>query len=371
MIDSGGDTYYRKTEKQELLPDIRKDDRNFQLYKNLMENLTISVNMKDCNDKTWKDYFSGYNLKSDIELISTTSDSTCLHMAVLNSNMRLCQRLLHEKAKKEMQNTNTTSVCSNDRYICCRFSLGKRGYVFDRNNSNTGVHFTANRMPYENCKTITDDTVASLDSNADLKWNVFHFAALVGDCEILRFLFQKGVPGAFEKNSNNQICLHIATLNGRVGISKCLIEGYNFKLHVVDEIEWTPLHCAAYNGNCKLFQYLLDKGGDPFKITKNGDNCLHIASFCGHLRICELILFQHPPNGPSSSILNSANLDGNTCFHNSAIAGHVSICKLLLAYDVDITKRNNNEETVQDILMRNNQEDILLILNEKRHMAGE
>ena len=149
------------------------------------------------------------------------------------------------------------------------------------------------------------------------------------------------------------------------------VEGYNFDLHVADERGWTPLHCAAYSGNYKLFQYLLQKGGNPFKITKDGDSCLHIASYCGHLRICELILFQNPPNGPSSSILNSSNHDGNTCLHNSALGGHANICKLLLAYDVDITKKNNNAETAQDIVMRNNQEDLLMILNEKRHMAGE
>ena len=371
LIDSGGDTYYQKAKKQKSLLDIPEEDRNFHLYKNLMRKDIFGVNAKDCNGKTWKDYFLSYNLKSDFELISNRSDSTCLHMAILSSNLRLCQRLLPERGKKGMQYADTTSVCSNDRYMCCRFSLGKRGYVFDRNNSNIGAHFTATGMPYGNCKTFTEETLVSFDGTADLKWNAFHFAALVGDCEILRFLFQKRVPGAFEKNSDNQTCLHIATLNGRAGISKCLLEGYNFDLHVADERGWTPLHCAAYNGNYKLFQYLLQKGGNPFKITKDGDSCLHIASYCGHLRICELILFQNPPNGPSSSILNSSNHDGNTCLHNSALGGHANICKLLLAYDVDITKKNNNAETAQDIVMRNNQEDLLMILNEKRHMAGE
>ena len=371
LIDSGGDTYYHKTKKQKILLDIPQEDWSLQLYKNLMENGIFGVNMEHCNVKTWKKYFLSYNLKSDIGLISNKSDSTCLHMAILKSNLRLCQRLLQERTENKMQNVNESFVCSKNHYICCRFSLGKRGYVYDRNNNNTGVQVTAKGMPYGNCKTFTEETVADFDGPSDLKWNAFHFAALVGNYEILRLLFQERVAGRFEKNSDNQICLHIAALNGRVDISKFLIEVYNFNLNVTDEREWSPLRCSAYSGNYKLFQYLLDKGGDPFKIAKDGNNCFHIACYCGHLRICELILFRHPPNGPSSRILNSTNRDGNTCLHISALAGHVNICKLLLAYDVDITKKNNDEETVQDIATRNDQEDLSAILKEKLHLAGE
>ena len=92
-------------------------------------------------------------------------------------------------------------------------------------------------MSYESCWTFTDKATISFDSTGDLKWTAIHFAAVAGDCEVLRFLFRENVPGAYHKNNENQTCLHIAALNGRVGISKCLIEGYDFDLdiNVADE----------------------------------------------------------------------------------------------------------------------------------------
>ena len=107
------------------------------------------------------------------------------------------------------------------------------------------------------------------------------------------------------------------------------------------------------------------------KKTKDRDNCLLIASYYGHLRICELILFQSQLNGPSSIILNSLNLDGNTSLHKAALTGQLKICNLLLVYDVDFTIKNKSNETAQDLAARNNQQKISLLLNEKSDMVGE
>ena len=307
------------------------------------------------------------NVKSETSSFLKKYDPVCLHMAILGKNFSLCQNLLEEENQRDR-----TCVCSEDRYQNYRVSLGKSGYIYRETGiDHLAIHITYPEKSYEQCKTFNDDTVVSFESNYDLKWTAFHFAALAGDRKILRLLFDKKVSGAYKKNKKNQTCLHIATLNGNEDISKSLIDCYNLNLHDVDENKWTPIHCTAYSGNYMLFQYLLDKGSDPFKIASKGDNCLHIASYCGHLRICELILFRHQSYGPSSSILNSTNHDGNTCLHNASLAGHASICKLLLAYNIDTTKKNYSDETAQDIATRFNREDILVILNEKSDIAGE
>ena len=289
-------------------------------------------------------------------------------MAILSRNLSICQKLLKNENQKHKK-----SICSEDQYLCWRFCMGKRDNLYGKDdNDHLGFHFTKENMSYETCRTFSDKTTISFDSTGDLKWTAFHFASLAGDCEVLRFLFRENVPGAYHKNNENQTCLHIAALNGRVGISKCLIEGYDFNLNidVADEREWTPLHCAAYSGNYKLFRYLLGKGSDPFKKTKDRDNCLHIASYYGHLRICKLILFQSQLNGPSSIILNSPNLDGNTSLHKAALTRQLKIYNLLLVYDADFTIKNKSNERAQDLAARNNQQEISLLLNEKSGVVG-
>ena len=290
-------------------------------------------------------------------------------MAILGKNLSLCQNLLEEENQR-----HRIFVFTGDPYQKYQVSLGESGYIYQETDiDHLGVHITSPGISYKNCKTVSDNAVISFESADadDLKWTVFHFAALAGDCKILKLLFDKNVSGVDQKNNKNQTCLHVASLNGNEGISKALIDCYNLDLHDADCSEWTPIHCAAYSGNYMLFQYLLNKGSDPFKITNKGDNCLHIASYFGHLRICELILFRHQSHGLSSRILNSTNHDGNTCLHNASLAGHLNICKLLSVYNIDTTMKNNSDETAHDIVTKFNREDILVILNEKSEIAGE
>ena len=289
-------------------------------------------------------------------------------MAILSKNLELCHNVLIEENQRVK-----TCTFSKEKYHGHYFSVGKSCYIYEKDDKGVhlGVHFTSPEKSYRSCKTFSVDTVSSFESSNDLEWTVFHFAALTGDCKILRLLFDKNVSGVYKKNKKNQTCLHIATLNGNEDISKSLIDCYNLPLDDVDENKWTPIHCAAYSGNYMLFQYLLDKGSDPFEETNNGDNCLHIASYCGNLRICEITLFRKQLHGTLSNIINLVNHDGNTYFHIASMAGQVNICKLLLAYNIDTTKKNNSGTTAYDILARNNLKDILVILNEKSDIDGE
>ena len=232
LIDSGADIY-QKTKDNKTLLDTMTEVSNFQLYRNLPGNLLFKVSINDCNGKTPKEYFLRSNNHSEFNLASKTYYPVCLHMAILSKNLSICQKLLIIKNQK-----HKSLICSEDQYLCWLFWLGKRGYLYDKDdNDHLGAHSTNENMSYESCWTFTDKATISFDSTGDLKWTAIHFAAVAGDCEVLRFLFRENVPGAYHKNNENQTCLHIAALNGRVGISKCLIEGYDFDLdiNVADE----------------------------------------------------------------------------------------------------------------------------------------
>lgn len=52
----------------------------------------------------------------------------------------------------------------------------------------------------------------------------------------------------------------------------------------------TPLMYAAWGGNLKLCQLLVEEGGaDPLHTDKQGQNALHWAAAAGHLEVCQYL----------------------------------------------------------------------------------
>lgn len=62
-----------------------------------------------------------------------------------------------------------------------------------------------------------------------------------------------------------KICRYLLD-RGSVGISDA-----------VDNHHATPLHYAAYNGNLKTLQYLLDGGADVYAVNKAEGKCMHVC----------------------------------------------------------------------------------------------
>ncbi|KRX09924.1 Ankyrin repeat-containing domain [Pseudocohnilembus persalinus] len=57
----------------------------------------------------------------------------------------------------------------------------------------------------------------------------------------------------------------------------------------LNAFEWTPLHCAAYQGNMSLIEYLISQGADVSTKCKNGMTALDMAIQKGHKHLKELL----------------------------------------------------------------------------------
>ena len=369
LIDFGSDIYF-KTKSNKTVLHIAAENEHYQLCKSYLENYFFDISMPDCNGNTPKDYAVSSGNEDLINLFSKASDPVCLHKAILNKNLMLCRRLL--------QNIDDAkSMCHKD-YKKFRFFLRKGDVGCYKNDElHTCIHSFAEGLAFQNCKSFFENADVSHNDADDLKWNPFHFASISGDCEIVRSLFPKLKDSFYKLSSSNQTCLHIAALNGQVGVTKFLVEGNSFNLEDEDKRKWTLIHCAAFSGNYEVFQYLLKKGSDLLKVTNDGDNCLHIASYCGHLRICELILFRYHlklyrnNEKETDNWLNSADCTGNTCLHNAVKKKHVKITRLLLEYHADVTVKRKDMKTALDIALIGKSQDITKILEEKKDMIGE
>ena len=73
-------------------------------------------------------------------------------------------------------------------------------------------------------------------------------------------------------------CLNLTAYDGHLKMCKNLLQKYNFVIHSIDDNGWTALHIAARSGDIKLLQYFMENGSNVYSKTKEGSNCLHIAT---------------------------------------------------------------------------------------------
>ncbi len=52
----------------------------------------------------------------------------------------------------------------------------------------------------------------------------------------------------------------------------------------------TPLHIAAIAGQTKTAGLLMNLGADPFELTPEGENCLHLCSEQGHFDLLQYVI---------------------------------------------------------------------------------
>ena len=73
-------------------------------------------------------------------------------------------------------------------------------------------------------------------------------------------------------------CLHIAAYKEHLKMCKNLLGNHNFDIDGRDDDGWSVLHIAAKSGDIKLFQYFIENVSNVYSKTKEGLNCLHIAT---------------------------------------------------------------------------------------------
>ncbi|KAJ1691524.1 hypothetical protein LUZ63_015679 [Rhynchospora breviuscula] len=89
--------------------------------------------------------------------------------------------------------------------------------------------------------------------------------------------------------------LHIAAEKGRTEICRYLIEELGFDANLVPDNGKTPLFHATYGGHIDTVRYLLDHGANPDARDKDGFTCLHTAVLQGNAKVLDLLLSRGGP----------------------------------------------------------------------------
>ena len=126
----------------------------------------------------------------------------------------------------------------------------------------------------------------------DVSYTVLHYAAKSGNLVLFQYLFANG-SDIFSKTKDDKTALHLAANNGHLRMCMALLQDYDFDIQPSDDDGWTALHCSARSGNLELFKYLIEKGSEVDSKTKDHANCLHIAAWNGHFKICKVLLEEY------------------------------------------------------------------------------
>jgi ankyrin repeat protein len=136
----------------------------------------------------------------------------------------------------------------------------------------------------------------------------------------------------FERN--NKFPLHSAAYYGDVKTIESLID----KRAIVDSVSddhQTPLHIAAFKGNVNAARLLITKGASVDALSYGKETPLHLAAKSGNLPTVELLITE----GASVDALNIAD---QTPLHYAAEGENAEIPKILIKYGASVNVRTKN-----------------------------
>ena len=150
------------------------------------------------------------------------------------------------------------------------------------------VSIRENKLEFVNQMSLRKDFSYFINSqNNQLQWAPIHFAASVGNCEILSVLLS-AKPNLSIFNSEGCSAIHISTSKGHKAFVENLLEK---GVHVdeKDKNDWTALHYAASQNLVEMAEFLVTKGAKTSANDKNGLTPLFAAICHGHLGTVEYL----------------------------------------------------------------------------------
>ena len=177
-----------------------------------------------------------------------------------------------------------------------------------------------------------------------------HWAAENGSVQIAQELFiaAAAVIDINTKDKKGATPLHVACEYNRLEMVKWLLKR-GADPTIIDELNGTPLHWAARDGNLKIVQTLFTLSSISNVginiLNREGDTALHLACKYAQFKIVQFLLKKDPD-------VFIQNQFGYTPLHCAVLVNHFDIVKKLVQYDCNlVSTQSKNEDTPLHLAM--------------------
>lgn len=240
-----------------------------------------------------------------IPLYDAAQSITVLHVACQNKRYDMCAFLLSDDKYKHLLPNKSSHGCSAAHFTAVGGSIQILKLLESKKLdittvTNNGLNFIDIACIFNHTAMCTDlikrsqqkQLSISLDKYDARGWTIAHFAAMVGNKDILKLLIGHEVMQS--KTHNKNTILHICCEYGHdAALCYEILEMHNILLHDVNAFGWNALHFAAKGGNLNVFKGIekaLDQNttlDNLCKETDDGETVLHICCIHKSVNICK------------------------------------------------------------------------------------
>ncbi|XP_069834481.1 nuclear factor NF-kappa-B p105 subunit isoform X2 [Dendropsophus ebraccatus] len=158
--------------------------------------------------------------------------------------------------------------------------------------------------------------------------------AVTGDVRLLLEV-QRHLVSVQDDNGDN--VLHLSVIHLQSALVKMFLEitsGIICEdiINVRNDLYQTPLHLAVITHQADVVQDILEAGGDPLMLDRNGNSVLHLACKKGDAESLSVLL-NHPK---ITEIINHSNNEGLNAIHEAVIANSMPCLRLMISAKADV-----------------------------------
>jgi len=158
-----------------------------------------------------------------------------------------------------------------------------------------------------------------------------HELSKKGDLVQIKALLEKEPELVNKKDDLDWSPLHHASFQGHIEVVEFLIKS-GAETNTLDNFGYTPLHRAALRGHIEVTKILIDAGADLNKMSAKGFTPLALAVRVNQKEMMEHLIFK-------GADVNLRQGDGDAPLHTASVFGRKEIIELLLSNNADVNVR--------------------------------
>ncbi|GMH37604.1 hypothetical protein BSKO_05477 [Bryopsis sp. KO-2023] len=192
-----------------------------------------------------------------------------------------------------------------------------------------------------------------------------HYAAEAGHIDMVKFLLSKGANIDAKTKTKFETPLFFAASGGFGDIVKYLLQR-KAKLMIVNKVNWTPLHAAAFKGHTEALQHCLEsakRSGLRTIVdvaTMSGWTTLHYAAHSGNVATMKVAV----NFAPSVGAISRQCSEGYTPLHIAVTKMAKGSVRVLLDASADVNSQSKGGWTPLHLAQESNNVEIGLMLLE-------